>query len=284
MTQQIRITVLVENAVYSPGLMAEHGLAYWIECDGQKVLFVTGQGGALVPNAIQLGTPLREVDAIVLSHGHYDHTGGLGDALRSNRAVRVFAHPAALLPKVGLNRDGTGRDVGMPRPSQQALRRNGVEFVPTERPTAIAEGLWATGPIPRVTDFEDVGGKFFRDSACRDPDPLVDDQALFFDSADGIVVLLGCAHSGVINTLRYVQELSGGRPLCAVLGGMHLVHASPERLAAVIEGLRQCGVERLGPAHCTGAAATAALWNALPGQCFSCNVGDAFVQNGKAQR
>jgi 7,8-dihydropterin-6-yl-methyl-4-(beta-D-ribofuranosyl)aminobenzene 5'-phosphate synthase len=124
-----------------------------------------------------------------------------------------------------------------------------------------------------VTDFEDTGGSFFLDHACQQPDPLTDDQAIYFDTTQGTVVVLGCAHAGVINTLYYVRQLTHDRPVHAVLGGMHLINASSERLQWTIEQLRKLGVERLGPAHCTGTAAVAALWNAFPGQCFDCHAG-----------
>lgn len=108
------------------------------------------------------------------------------------------------------------------------------------------------------------------------PDPLVDDQAVFFESREGAVVLLGCAHSGVVNTLQYIDALRGGKPLCAVLGGMHLLQASPQRLARTVEALRTWNLRLLAPAHCTGMAATAAMWNAFPDRCATCHVGDLF--------
>lgn len=174
----IRITVILENTANAPKLLAEHGLAYWIERGSEKVLFDAGQGVVLASNA-------------------YKH-------------------------------------------------------------------------------FEDIGGPFFLDRDCGKPDPMSDDQSLFFETNEGTVVLLGCAHSGVINTLRHVRTLTEDRPIHAVLGGMHLVRASSERLSRTIEAFRRLGVERLGPAHCTGAAAIVALWNAFPGQVLPCHVGSRF--------
>jgi len=269
----IRITALVENTVHGPGLLAEHGLAFWIEWQGRRVLLDSGQGAVLAGNARRLGVPLREVDAVVLSHGHFDHTGGLADVLRDNRSIPVYVHPAAFRPKFARNKDGTSREIGMPPPVVKAIRQQPERIVNTEGPTAVFDGLTVTGPVPRRTGFEDTGGPFFLDRDCRQPDPLADDQSLFFETPGGTVVLLGCAHSGVINTLRYVQALTGGRPIHTVLGGMHLVGAPPQRIARTIDELRQLGVQRLGPAHCTGPAATAAVWNAFPNRCLACNVG-----------
>jgi 7,8-dihydropterin-6-yl-methyl-4-(beta-D-ribofuranosyl)aminobenzene 5'-phosphate synthase len=134
----------------------------------------------------------------------------------------------------------------------------------------------ATGTIPRITDFEDTGGPFFLDPCCSMPDSLDDDQAIFFETLQGLVIVLGCAHSGVINTLRYIDELSGGKPIHAVIGGMHLVQASPERISRTIEEFRRMNVQWFMPGHCTGMAAMISIWNSFPGRCATCHVGANF--------
>jgi 7,8-dihydropterin-6-yl-methyl-4-(beta-D-ribofuranosyl)aminobenzene 5'-phosphate synthase len=272
---KIQITVLVENTAEGAGLLGEHGLSYWIDLGGQYVLFDTGQGHVLAGNAYKLGVPLHEVTAVALSHGHYDHTGGLAEVLRHNARCQVFAHADSVAPKFAC-RNGSGREIGIPYSAERALQQGGDRWIRTQRPTKIVGPLTATGPVPRLTSFEDTGGPFFLDPSGTRPDPLVDDQALFFETSLGTVVLLGCAHAGVINTLRYIQTLTENRPVHTVLGGMHLLNASPQRLQQTIDELRQLDLRRLGPAHCTGAAATAALWNALPGICVGCHVGSRF--------
>lgn len=275
MASTIRVTVLVENTAQGARLLGEHGLAYWIEWEDRRVLLDTGQGVVLAGNAYKLDVPLHQAAAVILSHGHYDHSGGLAHVVRSQRPV-VYAHPAAFEPKFARRQDGTARDIGMPPMSQRALTANGVTVIATTAPTVVLQRLTVTGPIPRLTDFEDPGGPFFLDAACTQPDPLIDDQAVFFEVRDGVVVLLGCAHAGVVNTLQYVAQLTGGQPIRAVLGGMHLVEASAERLARTIAALRTWDIPSLAPAHCTGLAATAALWNAFPGRCTTCHVGTQF--------
>jgi len=271
-----KITVLVENTAQGVDVLAEHGLSYWIEWGAQRVLFDSGQGIVLNGNAYKLGVPVHEPDAIVLSHGHFDHTGGLAQILRDGCPAPIYIHPAAFDAKYARNRDGTSRQIGMPPAVQEAFRRHAQNIVPTVSATAVLPGLTATGPVPRTTDFEDTGGAFFLDAACCRPDPLVDDQSLFFETPKGVVILLGCAHSGVVNTLRHVDRLSGHKPIRAVIGGMHLVHASQARIARTIEEFRQYDLQLLAPAHCTGMRATVALWTAFPDISQTCHVGITF--------
>jgi len=256
--------------------LAEHGLAYCIEHEGRRVLLDSGQGAVLTNNARKLGIPLHEIDALILSHGHYDHTGGAAEVLQTDRPVTVYAHPAAFMQKFMRKNDGAVRDIGMPHSSSDAIRNSRNRLIATEKPTAVFDWLMATGPVPRLTDFEDTGGPFFLDRACTKPDPLEDDQSVFLDTAAGVVVLLGCAHSGVINTLRYIRQLVDNRPIYAVIGGMHLIGASAERIKRTIDELRRIGIERIAPAHCTGMPATVALWNAFPDACQPCPVGTVF--------
>ena len=139
------------------------------------------------------------------------------------------------------------------------------------------EGIFVTGEIPRQNAFEDTGGRFFLDAACTRPDPLLDDQALFFDTTEGLVVLLGCAHSGVVNTLEHIRHLAGGRPIHTILGGLHLLAGAPERMEKTIAAFRRLDIQGLAPAHCTSLPALAQLWSAFPGRCFSCAVGEISV-------
>ena len=268
----MQITALVENTASGHALLGEHGLACLIEHQGQQILMDSGQGLVLSHNAQRMDLSLENLQAVVLSHGHYDHTGGLEPVLQNNPSATLYAHPDCLLPRYARTVQGTGREVGIPQGPRQAIELH-QHWVKTMEPTSVLPRLTATGTIPRVTDFEDTGGPFFLDVDCQQADPLHDDQALFFDGSQGTVVLLGCAHAGVINTLLYIRQLTDGKPIHTVIGGMHLVRASAERLQRTIEQLRGLGVQRLAPAHCTGSAAVAALRTAFPQQCLDFCVG-----------
>jgi len=245
-------------------------LSLWIEYDNKRILFDTGQSDLLVRNAQQLGADLAETNAVVLSHGHYDHTGGLDAVLNIAAKAKIYLHPAAIEPKFSQKTSGA-ESIGMPNSAQKAIGDR--EVIWTETPTQIFPGIKVTGQVPRINNFEDVGGAFFLDENCQEPDELLDDQTLFIESQKGLVIILGCAHAGVVNTLHYVAKLSGGKHIYAVIGGMHLLSASAERVECTIDVFRQYDVQKIGLAHCTGNNAIEKFKSVFPGQYFVCSVG-----------
>lgn len=275
MSKTIRITVLVENSVHSQGLVAEHGLSFHVQSGEHSLLFDTGQTDLAVINAETLRLPLDRVKAIVLSHGHYDHTGGVPAMLEVVPQARIYLHPAAFEKKFSQN-SGSARQIGMSDCVAQAIRRRAGGFIETIARTEIMEGVFATGEIPRSTAYEHTGGGFFLDAAGSRPDPLADDQALVIDLGRSVVLLLGCAHSGVVNTLDHVEHLTGGKPVSAVIGGLHLGSASQERIQRTIARLGDAQLDILAPAHCTGWPATAKLWQAFQNICRPAGVGTVF--------
>jgi len=277
MSETIALTTLVENSVHARGLLAEHGLAFHLQVGSRSLLFDTGQSDLLLHNALKLRISLANAEAIVLSHGHNDHTAGLMAAHEAAPQARLFLHRAALAQKFVRNPDSTTRSIGMDEATAETIRRAAKAVVWTRNPTEVLDGLFVTGEIPRQNTFEDTGGPFFRDAAGTQPDPLLDDQVLYFDTQEGLVVLFGCAHSGVVNTLEYIQHLTGGRPIHAILGGLHLLTASPERMQQTIAAFRRLDIQRLAPGHCTGLPALAQLWTAFPDRCSSCAVSTSLL-------
>jgi 7,8-dihydropterin-6-yl-methyl-4-(beta-D-ribofuranosyl)aminobenzene 5'-phosphate synthase len=259
MNANIRITVLADNTATRPDVLSEHGLSLWIEYGSKCILWDTGQGGVLLANAKTLGVDLASADTIAVSHGHYDHTGGLPTAMAAAHNADVYIHPVAITPRY--SRKKSVRPVGMPPAAVQSLHTGPVQWI--ESWTPICRGVFVTGPIPRQNILEDTGGAFFLDSDCRIQDTLPDDQALVLESAKGIIVILGCAHSGTVNTLDHIRRKTGHRDIYAIVGGMHLGNASQQRLSYTAKALRQYNVQILIPLHCTGTNAMQYLQNTL---------------------
>lgn len=263
----LTLKIVVDNEA-APGFVAEHGFALWIEAGDQRILFDTGQGKALLQNATALDIVPRQADALVLSHGHYDHTGGLPDVLQPPHHLQVYCHAAAFLPRYSI-REGIAVPVKMTPGAMvavHALPEDRIHWV--TKPHMIGEHIGITGEIPRTTDFETTGGAFYFDQDGRRADPIKDDMALWIKSADGLVIVIGCCHAGLINTLTYIRELTGETRIHTLIGGLHLLHADQTRLARIRAELAAFDLRRIIPCHCTGAAAQAMLrdnFNCTPG-------------------
>lgn len=270
----ITITLLVENTARGMGVLGEHGLAWWIDTGSHRVLFDTGQGMALMHNATRLGIDLSKADAIVLSHGHFDHVGGLEQVLTVAKNATLYFHPRAIEPKyTGSDRKSRGRRISIDFMETEAFRAGGCRVVVTREPTQIVPGVWMTGEIPRTNDFEDTGGPFFLDEAMTQPDPLLDDQSIFIPTSQGVVVVFGCAHAGSINTLRRISTLTNNAPVYATYGGLHLENANAHRIDETVRALRACHPQKMGFCHCTGLHAIRRLWDEFPDSCVQTNAG-----------
>jgi len=257
MTHQAKLTIVVDNQA-AEGLVSEHGFSAWLEITGRRLLFDTGQGAALADNADELGIALGTVDTLVLSHGHYDHSGGVPLVLSRASTAQVYLHPAATGCRYSL-RDGVARSVAMPKAARARLedRSTNVRWITEELQLATDLGL--TGPIARLTDYEDTKGPFFLDADGMQLDLIEDDLALWLRTDRGLVVLVGCSHAGLINTLRQAQRQSKERRLHAVVGGFHLKEASESRVARTVAELQELGPELIVPCHCTGEVAVEKL-------------------------
>jgi len=276
--KSISLSVLVENTISREGLRAEHGLSVLIETPHGQILWDTGQSPLLIENARKMGVQIENISCIALSHGHYDHTGGLSAILVLNPTVKVFGHPDIFIQRYTRDHSSVHsmRPIGSPvvkkivQSKCQSLELN-------RKPSEIVPGVFLTGEIPRITGYEDTGGDFFLDIACTKNDPIIDDQALYIESSQGIVVLLGCAHSGVVNTLNHVSKLTRQEKIFAVLGGTHLFGASKERLDATAEVFSRYDVQVIGPCHCTGLKAITYLRSQFPERLVECSTGSHYT-------
>jgi len=255
---EVRITTLSENTA-NYGYLAEWGLSILVEVNDIRILMDTGLSFSAVSNAQLIGIDLSAIDLIVLSHGHADHTGGLREVLKIKGEVEVIAHPDIWAAKhVQRNKEGVQYN-GIPF-LREELESRGARFNLVREPIHITENVMTTGEIPMFSGYEEIENNLFvKEAGTLHPDPLADDLALIIDTDFGLVVILGCAHRGVVNTLRYAQNLTGKELVYAAIGGTHLFRASEERLEKTIADIREIGIQRLGVSHCTGFRASARL-------------------------
>lgn len=258
----IALTIVVDNKA-QPGCLEEHGFSLFIAVDNQDILLDTGQGPALAPNIKNLGLRINQLDHLVLSHGHYDHCGGLPWVLFTAPQCQLWCHPAAVEPGYSI-RDTEVRTINMPPQSRRALHAlPATRLHWSSNPLWITSRIGLTGTIPRKTDFEDPGGPFFLDPQGQRPDPIDDDQALWIMTDQGLVVCVGCCHAGLVNTLTYIQKITGEQRIRTIIGGLHLAAASDLRLQQTINILNELQPELLIPCHCTGDQAVEHLKHGL---------------------
>ena len=296
MSQKIKITVIASNTVKKRGLLAEHGafrptdekkdrnkraashskqypqiikdILYAIQTRPQtRILFDSGQGLALENNLEAMNIDPAGIHSVALSHGHYDHTGGLEFLIKKNPGIEIYLHPEAPGKKYKKYPSGKFKDIGMTPEVREAVNNLSKSRLHlSAQPKDIFPGITLTGEIPRVTDFEDAGGDFFLEKNEDNKDEILDDQSLFFETPEGLFVILGCAHAGVVNILKHIQKITDGKPIYGVMGGMHLVHADDHRISHTINFFRKLDIRFLIPGHCTGETAVHAMKLNFPDQ------------------
>lgn len=268
----IRITTLSENTA-NYGFLAEWGLSILVEADGTRVLMDTGLGLSAVHNAQLMGIDLATIDRIVLSHGHADHTGGLRDVLKMKGEVEIIAHPDIWDSKYAQRGQDSFQYIGIPF-AREELESRGARFNLSKEPIHITDHIMTSGEIPMASGYEDIDNFLFvKKDGVLHPDPVADDLALVIDTDFGLVVILGCAHHGLVNTLRQAQKLTGKEMIYAAIGGIHLFRASDEQIELTIAELKKMGIQKLGVSHCTGFKASTRLAQEFPGVFFQNNAG-----------
>lgn len=271
-------TVLVENTVQKRGILAEHGLSVLVETADRRILFDAGQTDVFLKNALLLKLSLDDLDGVVLSHGHYDHGGGLEylSALKMDADLSVptvYVGAGAFSEKFSKEKDGSFRNIGISKGLTETLQ---VEE--TEGMKEIFTDVFLVSRIPKGADFEGVSPVFYRTQEEQlIPDDMQDEQVLVIRDGGKIHVIAGCCHMGFVSCLRYVREKFPEEAFGTVLAGMHLRSASQQRLNATIEAVRELNIERLIPVHCTGMMAIAQMKLALGERCRTVSAGSEIV-------
>ena len=281
----IRITTLIENTAGLVNVLGEWGLSMLVETDDCVFLSDTGASEATARNARTLGVHLDGVDAVVFSHGHFDHTGGLLGLLPLiHKSVDVMGHPDIWARKYA-HRPGhamcgfeTGSEydfIGIPYAREQA-ETWGARFVISAEPVWLSDTVVTSGEVPMRTEYETIDSMLkVLDNGEYRPDALADDQSVFIKTEKGLVAVLGCAHRGIVNHLMRGMELTGIERVYAVIGGTHLMPASRDRVEKTIRQLKRMGVQLVAASHCTGLRAASALEHEF---------GDSFVFNNSGTR
>ncbi|MGB9659973.1 MAG: MBL fold metallo-hydrolase [Nitrososphaerales archaeon] len=283
MVKGLMLTVVVENSasIKKPNLLAQHGLSLLLEInltDSKRVNILMDTGPSpdtVLHNVDALNIDLRIVDIIFLSHGHYDHTSGLIGILgRIGKKVLLMAHPSVFEPKLKI--EPYLKYIGSPFTPSTVELAGGI-ILCAKNSIDLAKRVLTSGQVERSTTFEKTEGFHTIKEEQFIEDHLPDDQALIIDVENkGLVIVSGCAHSGIINIIKQAQKMTSIQDIYAIVGGLHLEKADDERIKSTIEALLKLNPKVVAPCHCTGLKAVNKLTEAFGKRCSPLRTGDTL--------
>ena len=272
----IHLTILCENSVdkVSPyGLLGEHGFSCHLRTPDGDFLFDSGGGMTIMNNAKLLGVDFSKLKGIIFSHGHFDHTGGLKQVLEQTGPIPIYAHDDLFSAHFSKN-SGKMHNIGIPWPKDE-LEKLGADFHLSSTPYEITPDLLLSGEVPRLSKEEtgDPNLLTIVNSGEQCTDPLHDDLSLFINTSKGLVILLGCAHAGLLNIIDHAIKKKKKKKIYMVLGGTHLKFCSEDQMTATLDRLEGLNVELIGASHCTGLRGARMLSERFGERFFSASVG-----------
>jgi len=273
------ITILCDNSISKSGFIGEHGFSLLITGGDKKYLFDTGPGMSLPLNLKRLNKDLKGLDKVFISHGHYDHTGGLKWVIQQAGRVEVVAHPDIFSRHMVLDSRDTGeppRYIGC-QFNQQELERLGAEFTLIGRTREVSPGLWfVTGINPDPEKLPNDARLLIPQGEHFVRDPIRDDASLLLETDGAPILVLGCSHAGIFNILDHIREHMGITRLRAILGGTHLMFFRPEDVRRAIDKFEEFSIDLVGVSHCTGFQAAVELSNHFGSRFRMASAGSIF--------
>lgn len=269
----LEFQILTDNLVNRPHLLAEHGLSLWIKNEDRQILFDAGQTSVFLQNALSLEIPINDADAVILSHGHYDHCGGVPSYPFGNSNAKIYIGSGAFEKKLSV-KNGQIQDIGVP---WNAEFREKVKdrIVQTDDCSEIYPRVHVLSAIAQTNDFERVSPCFFTErNETKIEDHMDEEQLLVIEMNGGLAVFSGCSHKGIVNCVEHVKRRFPGKEIKILVAGMHLQNVSIEQFEFTIDYFMNSGIQHIVPLHCTGMQAICELKNTLKDRCQICAVGD----------
>lgn len=276
----MKFTFLSDNKTEKSVCLAEWGLSILIESEGNKVLFDVGASPLFAENAKNLGVDLSDVEAVAISHGHYDHTEGMESFCDINKLALIYVHKEALSPAFGTAADGHIEDYNCGiRWSKEFIEKIKNRTVFTEDVVKLNDNMTLVGNIKPLKEFP-MTEKFYRPSPTNEEKYLHDhmehEQFLVVKEEKGIYIFSGCSHTGMMATIKRAQELFPGEKILALVAGMHLYPLKKDMKKQVVDSICQLDIDTVFPVHCTGIDAILMFKEKLGDRCVIASAGESY--------